>query len=101
MDLIFHRYSDPYTLLNSILETESFEEFVYTIIGRDDDDKLWQLYLSKVWENISFVDFRARCKGGYTAKDEHNVQPRPKAMSRVDLEATIKDTMSIIENFEP
>ena len=95
MDLIFHRYADPYTLLDTMLDNQSFDEFVCL----DDDDKLWDMYIHKCWENISFNDFKARLYG----TSGGGSQPvRSGAFESGDeLEATIKDSMSIIENFKP
>ena len=63
MDLIFHRYADPYTLLDTMIDNQSFDEFVCTFVRLDDDDKLWDMYIHKCWENISFNDFKARLYG--------------------------------------
>lgn len=63
MDLIFKRYADPYTLLDTMIDNQSFDEFVCTFVRLDDDDKLWDMYIHKCWENISFNDFKARLYG--------------------------------------
>lgn len=100
MDLIFHRYADPYTLLDTMIENRSFDEFVCTFVRIDDDDKLWDMYIHKCWENISFNAFKAKIYG--VISGDGSQQNRSGAFeSRDELEATIKDSMSIIENFKP
>lgn len=99
MDLIFKRYADPYTLLDSMIENHDFEEFVCTLVKKDDDEKLWDMFIHKCWENISFKEFKAKLYGHGDKSNES--QEMGREMSRDELEATIRDSMSIIENFEP
>lgn len=99
MDLIFKRYADPYTLLDTMIANRDFTDFVCTFVRLDDDDKLWDMYIHKCWENISFNDFKARIYG----ISGDGTQPIRSGSfdSRDELETTIRDSMSIIENFEP
>lgn len=99
MDLIFKRYADPYTLLDTMIDNQSFDEFVCTFVRLDDDDKLWDMYIHKCWENISFNDFKARLYG--TSGGGSQLVRSGTFESRGELEATIRDSMSIIENFKP
>lgn len=101
MDLIFHRYADPYTLLEyNDREPELLMSLYAHSVRIDDDDKLWDMYIHKCWENISFNAFKAKIYG--VTLGDGSQQNRSGAFeSRDELEATIKDSMSIIENFKP
>lgn len=92
MDLLYRRYANPRDIMDEMILSGRFEEFVIYVVEADNDDKLWSIYLHKVWENISFAEFKERLQMRETKRLSE--QPDEK-----QIEATIRDSMSILEDF--
>lgn len=87
MDRLFSRYADPFPLLNGYIQTGRFCEFIGAFCERRNEDDRWEYYLHKVWDK-SYRDFCASME-------------TPEPMSESEIEATVKDSMSILKNFNP
>lgn len=89
MDLLFKRYASPFILLDTMIESNSISDFIDTLIDQDNEEKLWQLYLSSLYFNKaqSFEEFK---KPKQTEK-----------MTNKEVEATLKDSMEILNSFNP
>ncbi len=61
MDLMFKRYFDPYTLMNSYIKVRRFEEFVIkslNIINKETENHdWWEMWLHKCYDK-TYNDFR-------------------------------------------
>lgn len=94
MDLLFQRYADPIPFVDGMIRTGRFHEFVVSFmktVNREKEDQLdWDFFLHKVWEG-SFKDF----------KEDIDTNKRNQAMSDQAMETTIKDSMKILQNFNP
>lgn len=90
MDLLFKRYASPFLLVDQMILTGHFSEFVLKLVELDAEDELWQFYLAKV-EGQSFIDWKASLNSGQ-AKTE---------MSDEEIKATVKSSFSILNGFEP
>lgn len=90
MDLLFKKYADPFSLLNGYIQTLRFHEFVNNFIKQKNEDDRWEFFLHKVWDK-SYNEF---CTEQQTAQDLRN-------MSGVAMETTVKESMSILGNFNP
>lgn len=90
MDLLFKRYASPFILVDQMILTGHFAEFVAKLVELDADEELWQFYLAKV-EGQSFNDWKATL-GGNQAKS---------TMSDDEIKATVKSSYSILNGFEP
>lgn len=94
MDALFKRYAQPYPFIDGMIRTGRFREFVVEFlktISKEREDQLdWEFFLHKVWEG-SFRDF----------KDDIETNKRNAAMSERTMEATIKQSMDILKNFNP
>ena len=92
---MFKRYSDPLTLINGIIKTHRFGEFVSELIRiRNDEieeEYSWQYYLHKVFADISFKDFKATME----QQDAH------KQISEEEIISTVSESQNIIANFVP
>ena len=64
---MFSRYADPETLINNRLACGAFYPFMgclaKTIIKERDDNRLWELWLHKVFDKQSFDQFRTEVTG--------------------------------------
>lgn len=98
MDLLFKRYASPFSLLDLMIQSNRFSEFIDEIMEAHNDDKLWQMYLgvlsNPMFKNdISFIDFK---KSMLDPKSSNEQKPTDK-----DIEATIKKSKEILKDFKP
>lgn len=90
MDLLFKRYASPFLLVDQMILTGQFSEFVSKVVEMDADDELWKFFLHKV-DGQSFNDWKASLNDtGLKSK-----------MSDEQIETTINDSYSILNGFEP
>jgi len=94
MDLLFKRYASPFLFVDSMIQTCQFsefvDEFVHTINSENEEQMNWEFFLHKVNEG-SFRDFVDEMK-----QDKEN-----KEMTANDIEATVQQSMDILNNFNP
>lgn len=92
MDLLFSKYASPFILLEQMLTLGRLSEYVFEVLNIENDRKLWELYLSCVAnpysEVASFNDFKAK-------------NTRQATEPYVDLEATVKQSFDVLQNFNP
>lgn len=90
MDLLFKRYASPFLLVDQMIQTRQFSEFVSQLTELDADENLWQFFLHKV-DGQSFNDWKATLSG----------QPSGTQMSNDEIETTVNESYSILNGFEP
>ena len=97
MDLLFKRYASPFLFINEMLKVGRFAEFVDNLIRTENKEKeektLWEYYLSarmQFYEG-SFEDLKEGIKNN---RENAN-------MTAKDIETTIKNSMKILNNFNP
>ena len=90
MDLLFKRYADPFSLLTGYIQTSRFCEFIKVFSEQKAEDDRWEFFLHRVW-NQTYSDF---CESIKISQDL-------KQMSADEMEATVKESMSILGNFNP
>ena len=92
MDLLFSKYASPFVLLDEMLLSNRLSEFVRTVAEKENDRKLWQMYLSLLSnpysEVSSFNEFKQ--KHGIRRVDE-----------KINLEETINSSYEMLNNFNP
>ncbi|MFI3173121.1 MAG: hypothetical protein R3Y58_12255 [Eubacteriales bacterium] len=100
MDLLFKRYASPYLLLDQVISTCGFSDFINQFVEAVDEDKYWEFYLHKLHpeDNRTFDDFKKDVKKGIGK--ERNAT-KSKNMSNKDIETTIQNSMKITMNFSP
>ena len=90
MDLLFKRYASPFLILNGYIQTGRFCEFIFHFSKAVQESDEWEIYLHKVWDK-SYADF----------KESIDTAQRNRNMSNSDFETTIKNSMNILNNFNP
>lgn len=94
MDLLYHRYADPFSFINGMLSTGRFfdfvVDFVQTVNKERNTEKAWEAYLHSAYEG-SFDDFMKEME------DNRNNQE----MSAQTMETTIKNSLDILKTFKP
>jgi len=96
MDALFKRYAHPFLFMDGMIRTGRFLFFVQSLlqeINKEKEEKtLWDYYLHRAFSfEGSFDDFRKEIE---TSRNNQ-------AMSEQAMEATIKHSMNILQNFSP
>ena len=94
MNLLFKKYASPFILLDIMLQSNRFDEFVTTFINEENEQKLWELYLHHGWLNKSFDEFKHDVLIPVTNESTNKVTEK-------DIEATIKHSKEILNGFKP
>lgn len=93
MDLIFKRYSSPY-FLDLTIENSELSELIEMLITKQDEEKLWEMYLSTaVFNEKSFEEWKKDVMG----QDRRNVR----AMSMAEKNMIIEESKNILSGFKP
>lgn len=89
MDLLFRRYASPFLLLDEVIKNNRLSEFVTEVMKSENERQTWEFYLHKVFDK-SYSDFKESLGTVESTKP-------PEA----DLEATVKSSENILNNFKP
>ena len=96
MDLLFQRYASPYLLVNQMIDSGRFSDFVSEFMGitnRETEDKtVWEYYLHHPFLEMSFDEFRKQLK-----ISNHPQEGAKKA----NFETTVKNSFDMLNGFEP
>ena len=87
MDLLFSRYASPFVLLDSLILTNSLNNFIDDFFGFVKEDNEWEFFLHKVYDK-SWGEFSD------SIKQSNNQTP-------IDLGATLLKSKNILNNFTP
>lgn len=91
MDLLFKRYASPFVLLDNFIAMGSLSDFIddfFKFIDEEQqEDTKWQFFLHKVFDK-SWKEF---------CEEIESVDKTEK----VDLDATIKKSYNMLNNFAP
>ncbi|WP_195547818.1 hypothetical protein [Holdemania sp. 1001095H_141210_F2] len=90
MDLLFKRYANPFLLLDNMITTGRFLEFILELIDIQNDEKIHDVWIHKVFDK-SFDDFK---KLVFESKEIADVDNQ-------NVETTIKESFEILNNFNP
>lgn len=89
MGQVYAKYADPSSFLNQVIYLNRFSETVDELVGIENDQKLWELYLACVANSFrevgSFEEFKESTK----------------AAKPIDIEATVQTSFNILSDFHP
>lgn len=91
--MIFKRYSSPFLFLDNLIIQGKFCDGISTIWNNNEEDKLWQLYLSIPMKEKSYVDW----KNEVVSKNEEE----PSFEVAEDIEEVKNNARNILKNFKP
>lgn len=87
MDLLFSKYANPFLLLDGMIQTGRFAEFVIEFITLDNEKTMWEFYLHKVYDK-SYEDFK------------RSLHPARKP-TESEIKTTVNGSKSILDGFIP
>lgn len=90
MDLLFREYASPFSLLDALIASENFLDWIDQFLESHKEKVQWELWLNKIYDK-SWSDF----VGG------NEVDQATANMTRSEVETTINDSYQIIMNITP
>lgn len=91
MDLIFKRYSSPFSLLDELIENDMLSDFIDTLLEKYNEDIEMNVWLHKVYDQ-SFNEF---------SNSIHNQDAQLDEMDIEEVKTTVKKSKEILSNFQP
>jgi hypothetical protein len=94
LDSLFKEYGNPTILLDGVIASGQFSDWVDAHEENKNEKTMWELYLYKLskYDERSFTEFKADITRGMMKKVE-----RP---SDEQLSATVKESYGILNDFE-
>ena len=89
MDLLFSKYASPCLLIDVVIRSNGFFDFVIEFFKLCDEEKTWQVWLHKVYDK-SFIDFK-NSLGVSIVEPATNEQ----------IETTVKNSKNLLNGFIP
>lgn len=97
MDLLSKRYASPFSLLDNLIQAEQFNEWVEYFLNKqaqeDNDKKMWEFFLHKVFDK-SFDEWEKEAKTGQASNTVG-------VMDEAKKEEIIKRSEGILNGFNP
>lgn len=94
MDLVFAKYAQPLVLIDKMILTCRFTEFINEVIGlhnKEQEEKTaWDFYIHRVFD-MSFADFLETLPKNM----------KTEAVSKEELTATVKSSAEVLNGFNP
>ena len=98
MDLLYHRYADPVSLLNTVVGFGDLDGFLDVMLEQEDEERMWELYLHQLIKERSFTDWKASLETGSTGGSSP-AQASP--VTREEISETVKRSRDILDAFVP
>lgn len=96
MDLLHQRYASPFSLLDYLICTKQFSEWVEQFLNKvnkeKNDRKLWEFYLHKVHDK-SFDDWKKSLEVKPGKNDD--------VMDEAEKQKIVEKSTSILNGFQP
>jgi len=95
MDLLFKRYASPFLLLDEMICSCRFLNFLYEFMEIHNEEKeeqtLWEFYIHRVFDK-PYKTFLEEIEGNREAREK---------LKNFDSGATVSDSRNMLENFAP
>lgn len=98
MDLMYHRYADPVSLLNTVVGFGNLDGFLDVMLEQADEERMWELYLHQLLKDRSFTEWKASLEMGNTGGSSP-AQASP--VTREEISETVKRSRDILDAFVP
>lgn len=95
MDLLYHRYASPLSLLETAAGNGCLKDTVVKVLEKQEEQLLWELYLSQPIKDSSFMDWKTNILEQPAAEEVDN------RVSRAEVHAAVENSKSILNNFIP
>jgi hypothetical protein len=94
LDSLFKEYGNPTILLDGVISSGQFSDWVDAHEENKAENTMWEMYLHKLgqWDERSFTEFKSDLTRGMVKKVD-----RP---SDEQLSATVKESFGILNDFK-
>lgn len=89
MDLLATRYANPFFLLDEMAAQGRLFEFVCEVNLIKNEERLWEVWLNKVWDNKDFDEWKESLRAAKTDNVAFNAK------------STVKQSFDILKGFCP
>lgn len=89
MDLVFSRYSSPFQLIDTLIENNQLNDWIYDFVDIVNEDKIYNLWLHK-GVFTSYEEFR----NGINLKSSEQSES-------FDVNEVLESSMSVIDEIQP
>lgn len=97
LDLLYHRYASPLTLLDTVIGSDQLYEFVDVMLEQIDEEKLWEMYLHQLFQDKSFMEWKDSVRMG----EGNNGMPEAVPVTKREINAAIQNSQDILGSFVP
>ena len=95
IDDVFREYGDPTNLLNAVIASRRFVDFIDNFFKKKKYQERWEYYLHKLppWDDTSWNEFNRKMD------EQEGVTPQYKKASKKELETTVRNSYEILSDF--
>lgn len=90
MDLLFKRYASPFLLVDGMIQSGRFTTFVSELERIVNEEKAWEVWMHRA-KDKTYDEFTRSIRQ----------TPSVERVSKPDLEATVKHSSHLLNNFKP
>lgn len=96
MDLLFTEYASPFVLLDEVIPSGMFCEFLDTFQDKVIERQRWDYFIHKLppWDETTWEEFNNKL-------DMQNGNQKIQTASKEQLETTVSNSFDILQNFNP
>ena len=96
MDLLFKEYASPFVLLDEIIPSGMFCEFLDVFVDKHKEKQRWDFFIHKLppWDDTSWEDFNK-------SLDEQEGITNVPVATEEQLGTTVSTSYQMLQNFEP
>lgn len=85
-------YGDPLVFLDGLVSMGQVGPGLVDFLERREDEKLWDIYLHKVWDDISFDELKEKLR---------TAARKERGMTKQEREREVIRSQNILDNFKP
>lgn len=96
MDLLFREYASPFSLIDVVIASGRFTEWIDQFLEGHKEKVQWEHWLHKIFEQ-TWTDYLEESKN----QEEIHKNLMSASWDKSDIETTIKDSYNMMHNFIP
>lgn len=93
MDMLYHNYNNPHELMQMYIDNCMFSDFVTQVLQKNDDRKMWELYLHSQ-SDLSFIDWKNKVT-------KQSTDTSKMIMSNQEVNKQLDVAHNILQRFKP
>lgn len=94
MDMVFKRYSCPFTLFNNLIRTGTFSNYIDDLIEEVNEEQIYELWLNKVY-NKEYQEFHDEVMGRI------DLQRQAGTATPMNTDEIVEKSLDVLEMIKP